>query len=60
MVDVLSYSGTTLTRDPEQSYDFAILMSVALLAVVLVAVIGLSGVSGGVEAINPDSVLPYL
>jgi hypothetical protein len=60
MVDVLSYGGTAFTRDPEQSYDFAILMSAALLGIVLVTVIGLIGVSGGVEAINPDSVLPYL
>jgi hypothetical protein len=60
MVDVLSYSGTAFTRDPEQSYDFAILVSAALLGVVLVTVIGLSAVSGGIEAINPDSVLPYL
>jgi hypothetical protein len=60
MVDVLSYGVTALTRDPEQSYDFAILMSAALIGVVLVTVIGLIGASGGVEAINPDSVLPYL
>jgi hypothetical protein len=60
MADITRHFVTAPTRDPEQSYDFTILVSVALAAASLVIVIAANALSGGVDAIGADSVLPYL
>jgi hypothetical protein len=59
MTDVLSHSSRATIRKSEKSYDCAILVSVALLAIGLIIVLGAARFPGATDPINPDLVIAY-